>query len=779
MFNFSNLNDVEFEYLCKDIMERKLGMPLQRFAAGRDGGVDLTDDVHRKNVVVQVKHFIRASVSQLISSLHQEVPKVCKMNPGAYYVCCSKELTPKNKEEIYSLFSNYMGSTNNIITLIEISDFLDKPENADILHKHFKLWVESTNIMTNLFSGDIIVDSDVLLNGIEQDVQLFVKTTAYDKALEALKKNNVLMIIGNPGVGKSMTSKMLVLNYAQAGYRIRYTTDGQNLSGLKQSLSKSSEMKEVILLDDCFGQAYFNMKETQENELIALIEYVKRNPNKILILNSRVTIYREAEARTTELLKSYERKAYKIHVLDMDGISSVEKALIFYNHLYFCDVPRDYCENIRAHHNFLKIVKHKNYNPRIIEYVCNKKHFGQISAANYADFVMKCLDRPEQIWRNEYERRLSPTDRILLTTLYSLTSTFVPVELVQACYNHRLEKTYGIDLSINNFEQSLTRLMDSMLKVIEVKGKRMLTAANPSVNDFIESLMQENIPEKNAILKSSISVIQLKRLLDEDDYDNRLKELLSSEQILSFVFGDEREKGAFTTYCCIRYKIFNERYKAYINDYLMDMHPIDCFEKFVLPVRYVIDILFEKDFCEYYDIYATLKNVTTLVLVLEKLDLEDEISFIKKCDFLYQGESRKQYIIAVRNSLDFRIERYCDDVPANTCDVDVNSLVSEYMYDEDDGGYIDVPGLIEAVKESATEEAYEQLWDLLQDLPEDFMMNKEYVDEHEINVTGSESLVKAFLNEEDVSYEYSQEDRFYENREIENIFSRPIKFGDE
>ena len=91
MFNFSNLNDVEFEYLCKDIMERKLGMPLQRFAAGRDGGVDLTDDVHRKNVVVQVKHFIRASVSQLISSLHQEVPKVCKMNPGAYYVCCSKE----------------------------------------------------------------------------------------------------------------------------------------------------------------------------------------------------------------------------------------------------------------------------------------------------------------------------------------------------------------------------------------------------------------------------------------------------------------------------------------------------------------------------------------------------------------------------------------------------------------------------------------------------------------------------------------------------------------
>ena len=44
MLNFSNLNDVEFEYLCKDVMSRMLDVKLHRFGRGRDGGIDLTDD---------------------------------------------------------------------------------------------------------------------------------------------------------------------------------------------------------------------------------------------------------------------------------------------------------------------------------------------------------------------------------------------------------------------------------------------------------------------------------------------------------------------------------------------------------------------------------------------------------------------------------------------------------------------------------------------------------------------------------------------------------------
>lgn len=108
MLNFSNLNDVEFEYLCKDVMSRMLSVKLQRFGTGRDGGIDLTDDSYERNLIVQVKHYIKTDVNGLIASLRKEIPKVKKNNPEKYYVCCSKELTPQNKRDIYDLFSDYM-----------------------------------------------------------------------------------------------------------------------------------------------------------------------------------------------------------------------------------------------------------------------------------------------------------------------------------------------------------------------------------------------------------------------------------------------------------------------------------------------------------------------------------------------------------------------------------------------------------------------------------------------------------------------------------------------
>ena len=106
--NFSNLNDVEFEYLCNDVMSKKLGINLQRFGKVKDGGMDLTDDATRMNIVIQVKHYTKTNFSVLMSTLRKVVPKVKEINPKHYYICCSKKLTPQNKAAIYSLFQDQL-----------------------------------------------------------------------------------------------------------------------------------------------------------------------------------------------------------------------------------------------------------------------------------------------------------------------------------------------------------------------------------------------------------------------------------------------------------------------------------------------------------------------------------------------------------------------------------------------------------------------------------------------------------------------------------------------
>ena len=98
MFNYGNLNDIEFEDLCKDIMSKMLGVELRRFAKGRDGGIDLTDDTQTRNIVVQVKHYIKSPYSSLLSALKKELEKIKQYNPAQYYICCAKEIFCKSRK---------------------------------------------------------------------------------------------------------------------------------------------------------------------------------------------------------------------------------------------------------------------------------------------------------------------------------------------------------------------------------------------------------------------------------------------------------------------------------------------------------------------------------------------------------------------------------------------------------------------------------------------------------------------------------------------------------
>ena len=45
MLEYRNLSPLEFEYVCQDIMQAMLQIPLRRFAPGKDGGIDLVDDL--------------------------------------------------------------------------------------------------------------------------------------------------------------------------------------------------------------------------------------------------------------------------------------------------------------------------------------------------------------------------------------------------------------------------------------------------------------------------------------------------------------------------------------------------------------------------------------------------------------------------------------------------------------------------------------------------------------------------------------------------------------
>ena len=40
-YNFSEISDFEFEALCRDLLQEELGLSLELFAPGPDGGIDI------------------------------------------------------------------------------------------------------------------------------------------------------------------------------------------------------------------------------------------------------------------------------------------------------------------------------------------------------------------------------------------------------------------------------------------------------------------------------------------------------------------------------------------------------------------------------------------------------------------------------------------------------------------------------------------------------------------------------------------------------------------
>lgn len=775
MLNYANLNDVEFEYLCQDIMQRKLNMELHRFAHGKDGGIDLTDDVHKKNIIVQVKHYMSSPASQLVTKLKDEVDKVAKLSPQEYYVCCSKELSPQRVDEIYQLFSNYMSSASNVITLTEIDDFLNNPVNIEILKKHYKLWIESTGILQEIGNSNVFIDCETLLVDIENEKNLFVKTSAYNRALKCLQDNKTLFITGHPGVGKTITSKMLVLHYAANGYRVRFSTNVSDLDELKRSLSRDPDTKEIILVDDCFGQAYFNMKESQNSELLSLINYINISPNKLLILNSRITILQEAKERKPELLKCLEGNQCNVYILDMNAIDLVEKAKIFYNHIAFNGMGKEYFDEIKKEKRYLSIVRHANYTPRIIEFICNPNRYKDVAPVNYYDFVMQQLNNPKEIWKDEYERRLKKVDRLLLLTLYSLSDSAVDESTVRICFEHRISCEPDIDTTINQYEASLSRLLDGFVQIVSENGTKKLAMVNPSVNDYIDGRMSASALEKQQLIDFAFSIQQKERLLSDSELDMFAQSALKSHEIEKYLFNSKDEKNAFIVFYICKYKIYDVAYTTYIRSFLNSPCYFHIYgNESIAPIVLFREIL-QNDICEFYGIGEFLTSECILNQLLDAFCFDEMVEVIRLIDRFYGGTNRASFVEIVSEQLRYAIEDLCDNLDADEFEPDVGSAIEMSIFFNGDYEEVDTEKASSYINDDIISDVEDEINVHLSTLPDDIEHYQDYTEHLTFTIYGTEDLVNSYLEYD--GYEY---DDYFESRgvynnpysEIDYIFNR-------
>ena len=632
-YQYSNLSPADFEKLAKDIMSIKLNIKLYLTPLGKDGGIDVYDSLTNTTKIIQVKHYENSQFSNLKSNLKKELIKLEKFKYlEEYFIFTSTSLTRNNKLELFEMFEKYMKSTGNIMDKNDINEILEDEKYDLVLNNNYKLWLNNKSIKMMLSSKKTSIDMDSysFLNlDNDQNLRVFIETSQFKKAKEILLQRNFLFITGNPGVGKTLMTKILASIFLQKGYSLRTTTDINNLSELKKSIINNLENKEIIVIDDCLGQTYLNLKDSQRNELKSFVKFIQNQENKKIILNSRVTILNEAISLNNDFELFSKNQNNDFLLLDLSKFSKLEKGKIFYNHLYFFNQENiNYLpaiEEIKKNKNYWKIINHKNFNPRIIQLITRENN---IEHPEYFDFVKTTLNNPEDIWKIEYENNISEIDSFLLWTIYSLSDKMIECKFVKQCFNRMIENHQNSNVKNNEFEQAIIRLSNSFVKKIVDASKKIdfISVFDPSVNDFLRNYLIKNENLKTYLITNSSSIKQYERLLNPEEFKNKINDLFIDKSIDNLIFEDEISKIRYIcNHLSISFKNIKhyDFYLTFLNDFF------DYFEKNVYKMNN-IDLKIIKNFLsnpEYQSVFNDwiIGNEIILLQFLSLLKLDEII----------------------------------------------------------------------------------------------------------------------------------------------------------
>ncbi len=595
MFNILNLDPLEFEKFCMDFMEKKLNTKFKRFGPGKDDGIDLISLDGK--IICQCKRY-KDSLN-LKTVCQNEYNKIKNTEFEKYYLLTTAELGKKIVENIYEIFHEYMDDYSYIIGKTDIDDFLSDTNNIDVLKKNHKLWLSSSIVLDlylNRYSDAI---SKVIINDFENETKFFVETKAYYNAVDIINSNGIILFVGDPGIGKTITSKMLIRYLLANNKDYKLTTVSNNdLSKLIESVHQNDD-PEIIFLDDFLGQTSLSLDDKLINDLKNLLKLTTIFNNKKVILNSRITILNKAKHEKEEFEKLLDEIGIKECLIDVNDLSQLDRARILYNLMYHNGVTKKSFNTIKKDNNYNLIINHKSFNTRIIEMCCKRSN--RVASENFFNYIIESLNNPKDIWKSEFER-IETCDVVLMYQLYTLGNNYIPVDCLHKSVTNYLCNSNS-EVEKYSFEDSINRLSKSLIGIAILGKKKYISVLNPSINDYIQNYLLDNMAQLKKIYDNALYIEQIDKIVNilpsilEDKIEG-FEKLIAYNQYNSFMsnqYLDKKKK--------INFILKNKYFDKNLINYISDLFNID------IGGNYLIKMAMDEKIREYYNLEEKLSNM--------------------------------------------------------------------------------------------------------------------------------------------------------------------------
>ena len=704
-YDLSRLNDREFETLGASVIGKVLSKRIETFKAGKDGGVDGRFWIGKKKEgIIQCKHYVETPYKSLISKLKsEEVEKVKKLNPEKYIFITSKKLSRLNKKEIKEIFQPFIKRDDDIFGKEDLNDFLTRKENQDIVEQNIKLWITSTSVLDLIHNNAIKGRSESTIREIEENSYKYAITENHKKGLRILEENNVIILTGEPGIGKTTLADNLALYYTAKGYE--FCDIEENISEAESLLREKEKKKILFYCDDFLGSNLYDaINNKRDSHIVKFINRVCKDKSKKFILTSRTNILNKAYSLSHRFQNGNIRN--NEFLLRVENLTKIDKAQILYNHIYHSNLNKEYLDEIYEDKRYKDIINHRNFNPRIIEFVTDNIRVGSTLPEKYWPYIKNKLEHPEDIWADYFQNQTDDCIRALVF-LTVFNNGKISEQDLRRSYNtflkiHTVNLGDSSDKSFEAIRKLATKSLVNRNQIEENKYEYVLF--NPSITDFIHSAYSNESELISNILKSLETETSLRNLNTISVFRKINKQCLKEiqEDLFDYFFERKMEEEDWDYLILLSYiDFFNESLNTKIEEFLKTL--VNTNNPKGNNLSELLSILTD------FDPEIEFEDFKFLYNFIE--DFLDEDELIELLNFIDKFEINDENILS---QVENHIELYLEDIVKNNdLDIDFGSYIDRQNYPDFDldkrGIESDISTTLDSFLENFNEKVLEKI----------------------------------------------------------------------